>query len=215
MPMRTRSNQPNMKLGIPYGLKLKNRKLHMKTLKPILLILLCGILTKSYAWNKDSLLKRQHFEVSFGQSLLFISNSKQVNIRNQAAVVIPTNAMLFFVEFRPQKNVRVPVFLNLATETKQFVVNGQIINERAAPTFGAGITYKVFQIKIDSTSKIEFEAGPLASVLFNRNNDLRVAPIIAGRFRIMRGANFVMYAGVSYSIGINALGLLYGTGTVF
>lgn len=187
----------------------------MQTLKPILFLLLTGILTNSHAWNKDSLLKRQHFEVSFGQSLLFISNSKQVNIRNQAAVVIPTNAMLFFVEFRPQKNVRVPVFLNLATETKQFVVNGQIINERAAPTFGAGITYKVFQIKIDSTSKIEFEAGPLASVLFNKNNDLRVAPIIAGRFRIMRGANFVMYAGISYSIGINALGLLYGTGTVF
>ena len=75
----------------------------MKNLKPILLILLTGILTNCYAWNKDSMLKRQHFEVSFGQSLLFISNSKQINIRNQAAVVIPTNAVLFFAEFRPQK----------------------------------------------------------------------------------------------------------------
>ncbi len=187
----------------------------MKNLKPILLILLTGILTNCYAWNKDSMLKRQHFEVSFGQSLLFISNSKQINIRNQAAVVIPTNAVLFFAEFRPQKKIRIPVFFNLATETKQFLVNNQIISERASPTFGTGFTYNLFKIQLDSTSKIEFEVGPLASVLFNTNKNLRVAPIIAGRFRIMRGKNFVMYAGMSYSIGINALGLLYGTGTIF
>ena len=187
----------------------------MKNLKPILLILLTGILTNCYAWNKDSMLKRQHFEVSFGQSLLFISNSKQINIRNQAAVVIPTNAVLFFAEVRPQKKIRIPVFFNLATETKQFLVNNQIISERASPTFGTGFTYNLFKIQLDSTSKIEFEVGPLASVLFNTNKNLRVAPIIAGRFRIMRGKNFVMYAGMSYSIGINALGLLYGTGTIF
>ena len=180
----------------------------MKNLKPILLILLTGILTNCYAWNKDSMLKRQHFEVSFGQSLLFISNTTQ-------AVVIPTNAVLFFAEFRPQKKIRIPVFFNLATETKQFLVNNQIISERASPTFGTGFTYNLFKIQLDSTSKIEFEVGPLASVLFNTNKNLRVAPIIAGRFRIMRGKNFVMYAGMSYSIGINALGLLYGTGTIF
>jgi hypothetical protein len=183
--------------------------------KALLFLLLSCIASYTQAFNKDSLLKNQHFELSFGQSVLFISNSKQINIRNQSAVIVPTNAILFFAEFRPNKTMRVPVFFNLATETKQFIVNGQIINERASPTIGTGLTFKAFQLKIDSTSMIEFEAGPLASVLFNKNNDLRIAPILAGRFRIMRGENFVMYAGVSYSLGINALGLLYGTGTVF
>jgi hypothetical protein len=187
----------------------------MNLLRLLGLMLLMSMSLFSRASFLDSLIKKQHFEFSFGQSLLFISNSKQVNIKNQAAVIIPTNAILFFAEFRPQKKLRIPVFLNLATETKQFVVNGQIVSERASPTLGTGVTFKLFQITIDSTSRVEFEAGPLASVLINTNKHLRVAPIIAGRFRIMRGPNFVMYAGVSYSIGINALGLLYGTGTVF
>jgi hypothetical protein len=187
----------------------------MKTPKLFLLLISALFLNSANAWKLDSMMKNKHFEVSFGQSLLFISNSKQVNIKNQQAVVIPTNAVLFFAEFRPQKKIRIPVFFNLATETKQFVVNNQIISERASPTFGTGFTYNLFKIQLDSTSKIEFEAGPLASVLFNTNKNLRVAPIIAGRFRIMRGKNFVMYAGMSYSIGINALGLLYGTGTIF
>jgi hypothetical protein len=187
----------------------------MSSLKLNVLFLLAFSFIECFAFNKDSLFKRPHFELSFGQSLLFISNSQQVNIRKEEAVVIPTNAILFFAEFRPQHNWRIPVFFNLATETKQFVVNGQIISERASPTFGAGLTYRVFEYKIEPTSKIEFEAGPLLSVLVNKNNHLRLAPILAGRFRIMRGANFVMYAGLSYSLGINALGLLYGTGTIF
>ena len=183
--------------------------------KNILLLLLICTNFVSQASIRDSLFKNEHFELSFGQSLLFISNSKQIDLRKQEALVVPTNAILFFAELRPHKTMRIPIFFNLATETKQFIIDGLTVSERASPTIGTGLTFKVFEFKIDSTSKIEFEAGPLASLLFNKNDNLRIAPIIAGRFRIMRGDNFVMYAGVSYSLGINALGLLYGTGTIF
>jgi hypothetical protein len=156
-----------------------------------------------------------HFEVSFGQSLLFISHTKQTNIVVNASVVIPTNAMLFFVELRPEKLIRIPIFFNLATESKQFLINGQLINEKAAPTLGTGATIKVFKSKIDHQSKIEFELGPLISCLINRKNSIQLAPVIAARLKIIRGENFIMYIGSSYSFGINALGLLYGTGTSF
>ncbi|MBK7668102.1 MAG: hypothetical protein IPJ32_12660 [Sphingobacteriaceae bacterium] len=73
----------------------------------------------------------------------------------------------------------------------------------------------MFQIKIDERSKLDFEIGPLASFIFDKNNVVKVAPIVAGRLRIRRGENFVMYFGGSYSFGIDALGLLYGTGTIF
>lgn len=159
--------------------------------------------------------KFRNFELSFGQSLLFISNSKQTNIINNEAIVIPTSAILFSAEFRPDKLIRIPIFLNIATESKQFLVNGQLVNEKASPTLGTGAMIKAFQIKIDDKSKIEFEVGPLASFLFDTKNSMRVAPIVAGRFKILRGENFVMYIGMSYSFGINALGLLYGTGTSF
>jgi hypothetical protein len=185
--------------------------------KTILLILISFILQINYseAQKIDSLLKKAHFELSFGQSLLFISNSKQINLRNESAVIVPTNSILFFVELRPTKIVRFPTFFNLPTETKQFLVNGQLINERASPTFGAGVEFRLFQIKIDERSKIDFEIGPLASFIFDKNNVVKVAPIVAGRIRIMRGENFVMYFGGSYSFGIDALGVLYGTGTIF
>lgn len=182
--------------------------------KTILFILISSILQIS-AQTKDTLKKNSHFELSFGQSLLFISNSKQINLRNESAVVVPTNSILFFIELRPQKIIRVPVFFNLPTETKQFLVNGQLVNERASPTFGAGFEFRLFKIQIDERSKIDFEIGPLASFIFDKNNVIKAAPLVAGRLRIMRGENFVMYLGGSYSLGIDALGILYGTGTIF
>lgn len=163
----------------------------------------------------DTTKKNQFFEFSFGQSLLFISNSKSVDIRNNQAVVVPTSSILFFVEMRPQKRVRIPVFINLPTETKQFLVNNILVNERASPTFGTGVEFKCFQLNLGEKSKIDFEIGPLASFLLNKNKVVRFVPIIAGRIRIMRGENFVMYIGGTYSIGIDTWGLLYGTGTIF
>jgi hypothetical protein len=165
--------------------------------------------------ESDTLKTSQLLEMSFGQSMLFISNSKLLNVRKKEAIVIPTSAILFFIEFRPQKKIRIPVFFNLPTETKQFLINNQIVFERASPTFGVGIEYKLFQIKIDSKSRLDFEIGPLASFLVDNRNTLRLVPIIAGRLRLMRGENFVMYIGASYSIGIDSWGILYGTGTVF
>jgi hypothetical protein len=181
----------------------------------ILSMLLCFSFVKSQSKLDSLKTKFRNFELSFGQSLLFISNSKQTNIINNEAIVIPTSAILFSAEFRPDKFIRIPVFLNLATESKQFLVNGQLINEKASPTLGTGALFKAFQIKLDEKSKLEFEIGPLASFLFDTKNSIRVAPIIAGRIKILRGENFIMYIGTSYSFGINALGLLYGTGTSF
>ena len=168
-----------------------------------------------YSGNIDSLLKNQHFELSFGQTLLFISNNNQANFLSSTDVVVPTSAILFFAELRPQKIMRIPIYLNFPTESKQYLVNGQLVNKKASPAFGSGIVFKLFQIKIDSKSKVEFETGPLVSAIYDTKDNIRFAPIVAGRFKISRGENFVMYFGVSYSFGINALGILYGTGTVF
>ena len=168
-----------------------------------------------FALETDSLKKKNYFELSFGQSLVFISNSKQINIRNQSAIVIPTSAILFFAEFRPQRILRIPVFLNIPTESKQFLVNGVLINERASPTLGTGFTIKCLGYDIDKKSKIELEIGPLVSLIFDTKKNVRIAPIIGSRIKITRGENFIMYFGMSYSIGINALGMLYGTGTNF
>ena len=180
------------------------------------LIVIISILSGQLkAAEEDTLKKKNYFELSFGQSLVFISNSKQIDIRNQQAIVIPTSAILFFAEFRPKRIMRIPVFFNIPTESKQFLVNGVLINERASPTLGSGITFKCFGINIDEKSKVELELGPLVSLIFDTKKNIRIAPIIGSRIKITRGENFVMYFGVSYSIGINALGILYGTGTNF
>lgn len=163
----------------------------------------------------DTTKKNQLFEFSFGQSLLFISNSKLVDLHNKEAVVVPTSSILFFIELRPQKKFRIPFFFNLPTETKQFLVNNILVNEKASPTFGTGVEFKCIQINLGEKSKVDLEIGPLASFLLNRNNVIRLVPVIAGRIRIMRGENFVMYIGGTYSFGINTWGLLYGTGTIF
>lgn len=159
--------------------------------------------------------KRQLFEMSFGQSKLFISSAREQTILDSARIVVPTNAILLFAEFRPSKRLRIPVFFSLATGPKQFIVNGILVSERASPTFGAGLECKVFRKNFGTNSGIEFEVGPLASFLFNKGGQIQVAPIIAGRFRFIKREDFIMYIGSSYSFGINAVGLFYGTGYVF
>lgn len=168
-----------------------------------------------YATDEDSTKNGNHFELSFGQSMLFVSQSQLYNIRNKEKLIIPTNAILFFSEINPRNKVSFPIFLNIATETKQFQINDTIYSEKASPTLGFGITYKPFQINISNETKIDFEIGPSASIVFDKLNNIRVAPIIAARFRITRGKYFSMYFGSSYSIGIGAFGILYGTGSLF
>lgn len=176
---------------------------------------LLSILQPISAQNDSLKKEKKHFELSFGQSLLFIGTSQQDSIRKNSSIVVPTSAILFLSELRPNKRFRIPVFFNLPTESKQFIVNGQLISEKASVTFGTGLQVKAFQLKIDAKSKVEFEAGVLASFIFNKRNNIITAPVIAGRIKILRGEYFVMYLGASYSVGINAFGILYGTGSVF
>jgi len=100
---------------------------------------LIGALTLHAQGSDSSKTNYRNFELSFGQSLLFISNSKQTSIVENEAVVLPTSAVLFSAEFRPDRRLRIPVFFNLATESKQFLINGVLVNEKASPTLGSGI----------------------------------------------------------------------------
>lgn len=154
-------------------------------------------------------------EVSFGQNLLFISNSQLVNLKQTHAVVVPTSSILLFAQLRTMKKIRIPLFFNIATEAKQFIVNGQIVNERSTPTFGTGASFKAVGLKMNKSTTIELELSLLSSFLVNKNLALKVAPVLAGRIRILKGNDFTMYLGTSYSLGINAFGLFYGTGTLF
>lgn len=164
---------------------------------------------------KDSLKRYNHFELSFGQNLLFISQSKQDIAYNTESIIIPTSSILFFSEFRPQKTLRIPVFLNIATESKQYLVDKVIVNEKASPTIGTGLVFKIFEYRLDPKSRIELELGTLASFILDTKRNIRIAPVFAARFKICRGENFVMYVGANYSLGVDAIGLMYGTGTVF
>jgi hypothetical protein len=188
-------------------------------MKSITLIAFCflSFIGISTAHEADSTAKQKKrlFELSFGQSKLFISNSKELDLKENQAVILPTNAILFFAEFRPQKRMRVPVFFNLATQAKQFLVDSVLVSERASPTFGTGLEFRVFRFGFGERSALEFEAGPLASLLVNQGGKLRFAPVVAGRFRFLKNEDFIMYIGSSYSVGINAFGIFYGTGYVF
>lgn len=191
---------------------------HLFALAAVLIAVTVSAQTATASSNGDTTTtkkKKQLFEMSFGQSKLFISTAREQTILDSARIVVPTNAILLFAEFRPGKRLRIPVFFSLATGPKQFIVNGTLVSERASPTFGTGIECKVFRKNFGSNSGIEFEVGPLASFLFNKGGQIQVAPLIAGRFRFIKREDFIMYIGSSYSFGINAVGIFYGTGYVF
>jgi hypothetical protein len=115
---------------------------------------------------------------------------------------------------------RIPVFLNIPTESKQFIVTDSagkqsLVNEKASITLGTGFQYRPFQVTLYGDTKLEFEAGPLVSAGFDSNKKLFIAPLIAGRLMVKKGNDFVMYFGGSYAFGVNSIGILYGTGTIF
>lgn len=190
----------------------------------LLLFLAVSISSELIAHTNDSIIQldtikkkkvKRYFELSLGQTLLFISDSRLEEIKQNASVIVPTDAKLFFAEFRPTKKMKIPVFFNLPTESKQFIVNGALVYERASPTFGTGLEFRIFKFPIGERSALELEAGPLASFLIDQNSSLRFAPLAAARFRFIKNEDFVIYLGSSYSVGINAIGALFGIGYVF
>lgn len=156
-----------------------------------------------------------NFELSFGQSTLFISNDKAAAIKSNFNVVIPTNSMLFFAEFRPFKRIKIPIVFNLPTESKQFIVDGKLISEKASPTFATGTEFKIFNFNIPFDAQVEMDVGTLGSVIFKSNYKLALAPLITNRIRIIKDKSFIMYIGASYSAGVNTWGMFYGTGYIF
>jgi hypothetical protein len=156
-----------------------------------------------------------NFELSFGQSTLFISNDRLTNIKNDFNVVIPTNSMLFFAEFRPFKRIKIPIVFNLPTESKQFIIDGKLVSEKASPTLASGAEFKLFDFKIPFDAQVEMDIGTLGSVIFRENGQLALAPLITNRIRIIKNKSFIMYLGASYSAGVNTWGMFYGTGYIF
>ncbi len=186
-------------------------------MKYIALIVCCIAFFCSKAQEtKDSTkVEERLFELSFGQSIFFISESKVVDIRNEAAVVIPTSAILFYTELRPERKLRMPVFLNLPTESKQFLIDSIVVNEKSSATFGIGLEYRLGKIPVSTGTLMEFEAGAVANSAISKDNKLLVAPVVTGRMKLIKNRNFVMYLGGIYSVGVDTWGLIYGTGFMF
>lgn len=166
-------------------------------------------------WSQENDSVASNFELSFGQSTLFISNDQVAAIKNDFNVVIPTNSMVFFSEFRPFKRIKIPVVFNLPTESKQFIIDGKLVSEKASPTLATGAEFKLFDFNIPFDAQVEMDMGTLGSLIFRSNYQLAFAPLITNRIRIIKDKNFIMYLGGSYSVGVNTWGMFYGTGYIF
>ena len=202
-------------------MKRTNSGLFRRCCLTALVMIFSSLTTAAFAQSKesqmaDSLGQKALFELSFGQNLLFISAARQNAIQKSRDLVLPTSAILLFAEFRPERKWKVPFFFNLPTESKQFIQpDGSLKNERASLSFGTGLEFRLFQVHLKDKIRLEMEAGPLLSFITDFKTEFIPAPLIASRIRIRNGDNFVMYVGGSYTLGLNAFGLFYGTGTNF
>jgi energy-converting hydrogenase Eha subunit E len=188
-------------------------------MRPIFLLFIFAFcfltIVKCQETKQDTTTVKKKVEISFGQSLLFASYSKSLNVLTQAAIVIPTSSILIFAVFRPIKRLHIPLFCNIPTESKQYLINGVLTNERANPTIGTGVELKMFDVKLAAAAKIEFNIAALGTSLLTKTRKFVFAPMSAFRLRIVQNNNFVMYLGTSYSYGINTWGIIFGTGYIF
>ena len=177
-------------------------------------VLLLSLLIAFAGFGQDDSTSAK-FELSFGQSLLFIPDDKIEELRQEESIILPTSAILFFTEIRPLKKLRIPVYVNVPTESKQFLVDSVLVNERANTTGGFGVQYECFRINVSKATRGELELGALTNMTISKRNEFRIVPLLAGRVRLVKNNNFVMYLGSSYSFGVSSWGLLYGTGFIF
>ncbi|MBL4706219.1 MAG: hypothetical protein JKY54_16955 [Flavobacteriales bacterium] len=185
----------------------------MKTTLLLLTLVLIGNL--SIGQSDSTKTDKKYFELSFGQSILFIPDERVQEIINSESIIIPTSSILFFAEIRPLKKLRFPVYVNLPTESKQFLIDSVVVNQKANTTAGFGVQYECFRLSISKVSRAEIELGVLSNMLISKANQFRIVPLLAGRVRLVKNDNFVMYIGSSYSFGVKSWGLIYGTGFIF
>ncbi len=104
-------------------MKIFNNTINNSKLYALLFLAFFTNLVNAQSTSKDTTKPRKHiFELSFGSTMMFISSTDIAKIKDAAKLTIPTSTMLFFAEFRPDKKLRIPVFLNIPTESKQFIV---------------------------------------------------------------------------------------------
>ena len=64
------------------------------------IVILCYLFAGMNKISGQEIIKEKknnkNFELSFGQSVLFISNSDQIDLLTNSAVVLPTTSILFF-----------------------------------------------------------------------------------------------------------------------
>jgi len=170
----------------------------------------------AYGYSIYSLnLEELSFEVSFGQSMMFMNDTDRQDILDREKVAIPTSSALLLVDFIYSYKFSFPIFFNLPLTSQKFIVDGEETVESASPVFGFGLNYSLLQIDLKTNLTAILSSAILAGMAINKNKSYKVFPMIALELSLLKQDGFLMYLGVERTIGLDVIALFYGVGQRF
>lgn len=181
-----------------------------------LLFCLIFSINLAYSYSIYSLnLEELSFEVSFGQSMMFMNDTDRQDILDREKVAIPTSSALLLVDFIYDYKFSFPFFLNLPLTSQKFLVDGKETVEKASTVFGVGVNYSLLQIDLKDNLTAIFSSAVLAGITINQNKSYKILPMLALELSLLKQDGFLMYLGAERTIGLDVIALFYGVGQRF
>ena len=152
------------------------------------------------------------FEFSFGQSLMFISDSDRAEVLENNNLVIPTSSALLLAEMFLTENWNAFLVMNLPLASQKFIIDGQETHEKANPSFLIGPSWTAYRTSLAERAGVEYQLGALLGASLAENKETTPLAVLAARVNLISKQNSTLYIGYSKTFGVNAATILYGVG---
>jgi hypothetical protein len=162
--------------------------------------------------------RNYYFELSFGNSILFMDQGYQDNSSGEVKHnTLPVSSYLFTAEWRATERFSVAAAWNLPFTTVKRIKGTSVTEKYVAPSYGGGLTFSVYTFKVSDITAIEPEIGILLFRTYksvSKDGDF-FFPIGFFKLNIARDSGMNIYIGVTQAPAKNTTALVYGIGQRF
>lgn len=158
--------------------------------------------------DEEERAERHLWELSFGTTQLF------EGWFGESELNLPVSSATLMLSRQLGEHVNLWAIFNLPLVPSQEVQpDGSTRLTRSAPVFLAGASLILFNTKLSKSNRLSADLGLYGGKILRKAGPY--FPLSALRFNILKGQDTTIYLGLSASVGVDTLGLVYGVGHRF
>ena len=158
--------------------------------------------------DQEETVERHPWELSFGTTQLF------EGWFGESELNLPVSSATLMLSRQLGEYVNLWAIFNLPLVPSQEVQpDGSTRLTRSAPVFLAGASLILFNTKLSKSNRLSADLGLYGGKILRKDGPY--FPLSALRLNILKGQDTTIYLGLSASVGVDTLGLVYGVGHRF